>query len=139
MIRQRIISRSLFDFQHGNCGIAAMICSRFANMPRYRRFLLALDSLRKSKPRRRSHGVLIARAAPGAVNAIDPSEGQLSFARRRPGARLAQFRIGDAQALPFADNSFDAAAMALAAMFVPYPAKVALYLPRSSMRISASI
>ena len=74
--------------------------------------------------------VLIARAAPGAVAAIDPSEGQLSFARTRPGARMAQFRIGDAQALPFADNSFDAAAMALAITFVPDPAKAAAEMAR---------
>lgn len=74
--------------------------------------------------------VLIARAAPGAVNAIDPSEGQLSFARSRPGASLAQFRIGDAQALPFPDNSFDAATMALAITFVPDPAKAAAEMAR---------
>lgn len=74
--------------------------------------------------------VLIARSAPGAVTAIDPSEGQLSFARIRPGAKLAQFRIGDAQALPFADNSFDAAAMALAITFVPDPAKAVAEMAR---------
>lgn len=66
---------------------------------------------------------LIARCAPAAVSAIDPSEGQLTFARTRPGAALAQFRIGDAQALPFADRSFDAAVMALVITFVPDAAK----------------
>jgi len=56
---------------------------------------------------------LIAHAAPRAVSSIDPSEGQLAFARTRPAAKLAEFRLGDAQALPFPDRNFDAAAMAL--------------------------
>jgi SAM-dependent methyltransferase len=63
--------------------------------------------------------VLIERCAPAAVTGVDPSEGQLAFARTRPGTRLAQFRLADAQALPFADNSFDAAAMALVISFIP--------------------
>jgi ubiquinone/menaquinone biosynthesis C-methylase UbiE len=66
---------------------------------------------------------LIARNAPAEVAAIDPSEGQLSYARTRPGATLAQFRVGDAQALPYPDRSFDAAVMALVISFVPDPAK----------------
>jgi SAM-dependent methyltransferase len=69
--------------------------------------------------------VLIARCAPAAVTGIDPSQGQLDFARTRPGARLAQFERGDAQTLPFADGSFDAAAMALAINFVSDPQKAA--------------
>src|ERR1700704_1997695 len=40
---------------------------------------------------------LIACRAPIEVIGIDPSEGQLAFARRRPAARSAEFRIGDAQ------------------------------------------
>src|SRR5215470_13462080 len=44
---------------------------------------------------------LIARCAPGEVLAVDPSEGQLAFARKRPATSLARFRTGDAQALPF--------------------------------------
>jgi SAM-dependent methyltransferase len=57
------------------------------------------------------------------VQRIDPSEGQLSFARTRPGARIAEFRLGDAMALPFLDDRFDAAVMALVIVFVPDPAK----------------
>ena len=69
--------------------------------------------------------VLIARCKPAAVNAVDPSEGQLSYARTRPGTKLAQIRIGDAQSLPYDDRSFDAATMALAISFIPDPLKAA--------------
>ena len=73
---------------------------------------------------------LIARCAPRAVDAIDPSEGQLAFARTRPAAKLAKFHLGDAQALPFADASFDAAAMALVITFIADPAKAAAEMAR---------
>src|SRR5262249_36241927 len=65
----------------------------------------------------------IARCAPSEVVAVDPSEGQIAFARTRPGARLAQFQIGDAQALPFGDDRFDVGAMALVITFLSDPAK----------------
>lgn len=45
---------------------------------------------------------LIARCAPAAVIAIDPSDDQLAYARTRPGLRMTDFRVGDAQNLPFA-------------------------------------
>ncbi|HEX4043023.1 MAG TPA: class I SAM-dependent methyltransferase [Xanthobacteraceae bacterium] len=67
--------------------------------------------------------VLIARTAPAAVTGIDPSDGQISYARTRPAAKLAQFRVADAHALPFADNNFDAASMALVITFLSDPGK----------------
>jgi ubiquinone/menaquinone biosynthesis C-methylase UbiE len=73
---------------------------------------------------------LIARCAPRAVSAVDPSPGQLDFARTRPAAKLAQFSLGDAQALPFPDRSFDAAAMALVITFIPDPAKAVAEMAR---------
>jgi ubiquinone/menaquinone biosynthesis C-methylase UbiE len=67
--------------------------------------------------------LLVERCAPAAVQGIDPSEGQLAFARTRPAARVAQFRQGDAMTLPFPDDAFDAAVMALVIFFVPDPAR----------------
>ena len=67
--------------------------------------------------------LLVERCGPAEVQGIDPSEGQLAFARTRPASRLAKFQQGDAMALPFADGGFDAAVMALVLVFVPDPAK----------------
>src|SRR5207302_1822223 len=67
--------------------------------------------------------LIVERAAPAEAQGIDPSEGQLAFARARPGARPAQFQRGDAMALPFPPDRFDAAVMALVIFFVPDPAK----------------
>jgi len=67
--------------------------------------------------------LLVSRCAPAEVQGIDPSEGQLSFARSRPAARVAQFHQGDAMALPFPQGRFDAAVMALVIFFVPNPTK----------------
>jgi ubiquinone/menaquinone biosynthesis C-methylase UbiE len=67
--------------------------------------------------------LIVERCAPAEVQGIDPSEGQLAFARTRPAARKAEFRLGDAMALPFPTKSFDAAIMALVLVFVPEPAK----------------
>lgn len=67
--------------------------------------------------------LLVERCAPVEVQGIDPSEGQLAFARTRPASLVADFRQGDAMALPFPPDSFDAAVMALVLVFVPDPAK----------------
>jgi ubiquinone/menaquinone biosynthesis C-methylase UbiE len=74
--------------------------------------------------------VLIAKTAPSAVTGIDPSPGQIDYAQKRPTTKLAQFRVGDAQALPFDDASFDAASMALAITFIPDPLKAAREIAR---------
>jgi len=62
---------------------------------------------------------LIERCNPSAVTGIDPSQGQLSYARTRTDPGIADFRQGDALALPFDDDEFDACVMALAINFVP--------------------
>jgi len=63
------------------------------------------------------------RCAPAELQGVDPSAAQLAFARARPLARRAEFREGGAEALPFADDRFDAAVMALVIFFVPDPGK----------------
>lgn len=63
------------------------------------------------------------RCAPSALSGIDPSPGQLDYARKRPVAAFAEFTQGDAMDLPYPDRSFDAAVMALVIFFVPDPAR----------------
>ena len=67
--------------------------------------------------------MLFERCAPSSAAGIDPSEEQLAFARNRLAAQAATFRPGDAMALPFGQDSFDAAVMPLVIFFVPEPAK----------------
>ena len=67
--------------------------------------------------------LVVQRCAPADMQGVDPSEAQLAFARTRPGAHGASFQQGDAMALPFGDDRFDAAVMALVIFFVPDPAK----------------
>ena len=67
--------------------------------------------------------LIVDRCAPAQVQGIDPSEAQLAFARARSAGRMAEFRQGDAMRLPFSDDSFDAAVMALVIFFMPDPIK----------------
>jgi len=67
--------------------------------------------------------LIVQQCAPIETQGVDPHEVQLAVARGRPGARGAEFRVGDAMALPFDRGRFDAAVMALVIFFVPDPAK----------------
>jgi SAM-dependent methyltransferase len=67
--------------------------------------------------------LLVERCRPAEAHGVDPSPAQLAFARSRPAVRIAQFHEGDAMALPFPDNMFDVATMALVIFFVPQPEK----------------
>ena len=67
--------------------------------------------------------LIIERCAPTEVVGIDPSAAQLDFARKRASTPLAKFDRGDAMALPFSEDAFDVAIMALVIFFVPDPAK----------------
>jgi len=73
---------------------------------------------------------IVARCAPAAVTGVDPSDGQIAFARQRPAAQRATFTTGDAQNLAFADDSFDIGIMALVVAFLPDPARAAAELTR---------
>jgi len=67
--------------------------------------------------------LLLDRCAPREVSAVDPSADQIAFARTTSAAKAVNFRVGDAQSLPFGDDEFDAAGMALVITFIPEPAK----------------
>jgi SAM-dependent methyltransferase len=67
--------------------------------------------------------LVVERCEPAEIHGVDPSDAQLAFARARPAACGAQFQRGDATALSFPDNSFDAAVMALVIFFVSDAAK----------------
>ena len=74
---------------------------------------------------------ILDRAAPQSVVGVDPSEGFVAVARRVIGAR-AEFRIGDAQALPVDDNAFDAVVSGLVVNFVPDMKKAAAEMVRAA-------
>jgi ubiquinone/menaquinone biosynthesis C-methylase UbiE len=67
--------------------------------------------------------LVVAKNAPAEIKGVDPSDGQLAYARTRRGTEMADFYKGDAMALPFFDRSFDVAIIALVIFFVPEPAK----------------
>ncbi|MEO8683658.1 MAG: class I SAM-dependent methyltransferase [Devosia sp.] len=67
--------------------------------------------------------LIISRAKPAMVEAIDPSEAQLEFARKRHRSGVANFTLGSALQLPYPDAAFDVAIMALVIFFVPDPAR----------------
>ena len=61
--------------------------------------------------------------SPSEIQAIDPAEAQLTYARERSGASGANFVLGDAMALPLENERFDIAVMALALNLLPDPGK----------------
>ncbi|HEX4510964.1 MAG TPA: class I SAM-dependent methyltransferase, partial [Burkholderiaceae bacterium] len=62
------------------------------------------------------------RNAPAHMLGIDPSAGQVAYAREQRGSQGVTFEVGDALDLPLADASVDVATMALVLFFVPDPA-----------------
>ena len=67
--------------------------------------------------------LILARNAPGAIVAIDPSEEQIAYTKTKPSAGVIDYRCGDAMALSFGSGEFDVAVMALVIQHVPDPAK----------------
>jgi len=72
--------------------------------------------------------LVLERCSPMSVIAIDPSAAQIELARSKPiaaevRAQRADFRVADAQALPFPDGAFDVVASALVINFIPDPAR----------------
>ena len=62
---------------------------------------------------------ILARCSPGSLLAIDPSAGFIETARANVPDERAEFRVGDAQALPVEDGSADVIASGLVLNFVP--------------------
>ena len=67
--------------------------------------------------------LVLDRCAPTTVIAIDPSAAQIELARSKQVAQRADFRVADAQALPFPDGAFDVVASALVINFISDPAR----------------
>jgi SAM-dependent methyltransferase len=74
--------------------------------------------------------IVLERAAPAEVAGVDPSEGYVGYARARTADARASFRVGDAQALPGPDASFDAVVSGLVLNFVPDPTRAAAEMRR---------
>ncbi|HEX5455466.1 MAG TPA: methyltransferase domain-containing protein [Stellaceae bacterium] len=75
--------------------------------------------------------LLATRCAPVEIQAIDPAAAQLAVAQARGLGPAVHFQQGNAMALPFPDNRFDAATMALVIFFVPEPAKALAEMARA--------
>ncbi len=67
--------------------------------------------------------LIVDRCAPTRVIGIDPSAGQISYAKTRLASAPVELTTGDAMALPYSDKSVDVATMALVLFFVPDPRK----------------
>jgi SAM-dependent methyltransferase len=65
--------------------------------------------------------LIVERCAPARVFGVDPSAGQIDYARTRLASAPVELTTGDAMALPYPDNSVDVAVMALVLFFVPDP------------------
>jgi SAM-dependent methyltransferase len=59
------------------------------------------------------------RCAPSSISAIDPSQSQIEYVSSGPMAQHVDFKVADAQALPFPDQTFDIIASALVINFIP--------------------
>ena len=67
--------------------------------------------------------LILERNAPSAISAIDPSEDQIAFAKSKSSANRIDFCKGDAMSMPYSDDEFDVAVMALVIQYIPDPSK----------------
>ena len=74
--------------------------------------------------------LIVKTCAPARVSAVDPGAAQIEFARRQPVAKRADFRVADAQTLPFSDGTFDVVASALVINFIPDRARAVAQMRR---------
>lgn len=64
---------------------------------------------------------ILAHAAPASVTGIDASDRFIAYARRHTPDPRARLQTGNAEALPFSDDLFDAAVAGLVLNFIPSP------------------
>jgi len=64
---------------------------------------------------------IFTQCAPNKLTGIDPSKEQIEFATNRFSSDVLSFQVADAMSLPFEENCFDFASMALVLFFVPNP------------------
>jgi SAM-dependent methyltransferase len=62
---------------------------------------------------------ILHQAQPAEVTGVDPAESFIAYAREHVQDKRASFRVGDAMALPFEDEMFDAVVSGLALNFIP--------------------
>jgi len=67
--------------------------------------------------------LILERGAPNAISAIDPSDDQIAFAKSKSSAKQIDYRKGDAMSLPYDQNEFDVAVLALVIQYIPDPAR----------------
>jgi ubiquinone/menaquinone biosynthesis C-methylase UbiE len=67
--------------------------------------------------------LISASCTPASVIAVDPAQSQIAHARNGVGQTKVEFRLADAQELPFPDASFDVVASSLVLNFVPNRAR----------------
>ena len=63
--------------------------------------------------------LIVEKCAPAQMCAVDPEAAQIDHASRQPVAEHADFKVGDARALPFPNAAFDVVTSALVLNFVP--------------------
>jgi SAM-dependent methyltransferase len=81
---------------------------------------------------------ILATATPRDVLGVDPSEGFIAHARRYTQDSRAKFEVGDAQALPVANSSFDVAVAGLVLNFLPDPARAVAEMHRA-VRVGGTV
>ncbi len=73
---------------------------------------------------------ILGQAKPFDITGVDSSEGFVNYARQQTTNTNANFVVGDARALPFANESYDAAVSGLVLNFVPKPEKAVFEMAR---------
>jgi SAM-dependent methyltransferase len=66
---------------------------------------------------------IVSHCKPRSIRGIDPSPEQIEFALKRHNASISHFETGDAMNLPYENDTFDVASMALVLFFVPQPSQ----------------